>query len=56
MKGGVAAMIMAAKVLAASDITLKRDFAVHAVTDEEGWSTGTSTLIDQGSTMGHNVA
>jgi acetylornithine deacetylase/succinyl-diaminopimelate desuccinylase-like protein len=48
MKGGVAAMIMAAKALVASDLPLERDFAVHAVTDEEGWSTGTSTLIDQG--------
>lgn len=48
MKGGITAMIMAAKLLLSSDVTLKRDFAVHAVTDEEGWSTGTSTLIDQG--------
>jgi acetylornithine deacetylase/succinyl-diaminopimelate desuccinylase family protein len=48
MKGGAAAMIMAAKLLVASGLILNRELAVHAVTDEEGWSSGTSTLIDQG--------
>lgn len=48
MKGGLAAIIMAAKALLSSGLALKRDFAVHAVSDEEGWSRGTNTLIDNG--------
>jgi succinyl-diaminopimelate desuccinylase len=47
MKGGLAAMIMAAKSLTSSGLSL-RNFAVHAVTDEECWSRGTTTLIDKG--------
>jgi len=48
MKGGLTAIIMAAKALLSSGLVLKRDFAVHAVSDEEGWSRGTTTLIDNG--------
>jgi succinyl-diaminopimelate desuccinylase len=48
MKGGLAAMIMAAKALVSSRIPLKRPFAIHAVVDEEFWGRGTTTLFDQG--------
>jgi succinyl-diaminopimelate desuccinylase len=48
MKGGLAAMIMAAKLLISLRVRMKRDFAVHAVCDEEAWGRGTTTLIDQG--------
>jgi succinyl-diaminopimelate desuccinylase len=48
MKGGLAAMIMAAKSLVSSGVLLEQNFAVHAVTDEECWSRGTTTLIDRG--------
>ncbi len=48
MKGGLAAMIMAAKALVSLRPSLKRDFAIHAVSDEEAWGRGTATLIEQG--------
>jgi succinyl-diaminopimelate desuccinylase len=48
MKGGLSAMIMAAKTLASSGFSLDKNFAIHAVTDEECWSRGTTTLIDKG--------
>jgi len=47
MKGGLAAIVMAAKALVSTGVPLKHSFAVHAVSDEECWSRGTSTLIGQ---------
>ena len=48
MKGGLAAILVAAKALTSTGVHLKHVFAVHAVSDEECWSRGTTTLIDQG--------
>jgi len=48
MKGGLTACVMAAKALVSSKSPLKRAFAVHAVSDEEAWGRGTSTLIERG--------
>jgi acetylornithine deacetylase/succinyl-diaminopimelate desuccinylase family protein len=48
MKGGLAAIIMAAKALNTSNLKLRKPFAVHAVTDEEIWSRGTMTLLREG--------
>jgi succinyl-diaminopimelate desuccinylase len=48
MKGGLTAIIMAAKALIQSDVKLRKSFAVHCVSDEEGWSRGTATLINKG--------
>jgi len=47
-KSGLAAAIIAAKALVESGAHIHRSFAVHAVTDEEGWSRGTSKLIEKG--------
>jgi acetylornithine deacetylase/succinyl-diaminopimelate desuccinylase-like protein len=48
MKGGLAAIVMAAKALVSSRVPLERCFAIHAVTDEEAWGRGTTALIEQG--------
>jgi acetylornithine deacetylase/succinyl-diaminopimelate desuccinylase family protein len=46
MKGGVAAFLVAANAL--KTVPLKHEFADYAVSDEECWSRGTTTLINQG--------
>lgn len=48
MKGGVAAMLMAAKAVIASGIPLKGDIRVGTVADEEAGGMGSLAFIDRG--------
>jgi succinyl-diaminopimelate desuccinylase len=49
-KGGIAAMIIAAKAIKEAGIELKRDLVCAAVADEEGWMRGVKHLIKSGIT------
>ncbi|MEE9585741.1 MAG: M20 family metallopeptidase [Nitrososphaerales archaeon] len=50
MKGGLAAMFLAAKALKESDVSLKGDLLLTAVVDEEVTGSGAQGLIDRGYT------
>jgi len=52
MKGGLTAIILAAKALTSSNLPLNHAFSIHAVSDEEAWGRGTSTLIEHGHYQG----
>ncbi|MBI4258378.1 MAG: M20 family metallopeptidase [Thaumarchaeota archaeon] len=48
MKGGLAAILVAAKTLVEQDFRLKGDLVVSAVMDEESMGLGASSLVDRG--------
>ncbi|MBI2185308.1 MAG: M20 family metallopeptidase [Thaumarchaeota archaeon] len=48
MKGGLAAMLVAAKTLVEQDFRLKGDLVISAVMDEESMGSGASSLVDRG--------
>jgi len=50
MKGGIASMILAAKALKESEVSLKGDLLLTAVVDEEEGGVGASDLVDRGYT------
>jgi acetylornithine deacetylase len=48
MKGGVAAMVVAAEVLAALDVAMRGDLLVNTVTDEESTAAGSLAAVAHG--------